>query len=462
MASSNGSTSLSHRAYHVPSPERAEQFSYTPLRIMPAVVTDGIGSAEPSDLLGSSTGATQSTTERTLEVMQHRAQVAAAKLHVRLSQAEDLDIQRDSVYGSAMVMPQFARSSGWIGDLSTLAVRSYFFLFMNVLLQWLLVYNLNKEQHVMDAFGGQMNLCDFGAGQSCPDGDGCTGPLGTQITPSRLYSYSQWSTRIFVKDSLASLFPGREQDISDMVDPGEYGVESHSVRVLCTFIFVMTGLTDFYEVMSMAELLLAVPTRAASWMDYDGDTIIMKIAGMPAGWKVVTMIVVILPKFCLWVFTLRTGITFLMDTADIVDTIVNTTALGFILSIDELIFATITTSQTRFMMGALEGYSKKDSVHQDPGEGDDGDDEQLIEQSGVKQWKLRRAFPRRLILCLVLWGVGVYEYYWRKCVRGSDGAFVSIDMFLPKSTDYSYLSAFFPYMFPVPHEDKPFWSMPKV
>merc|ERR1712072_625997 len=31
-----------------------------------------------------------------------------------------------------------------------------------------------------------------------------------------------------------------------MVDPGEYGVESMQVRFVCTYIFVLTGLFDFY------------------------------------------------------------------------------------------------------------------------------------------------------------------------------------------------------------------------
>jgi len=253
-----------------------------------------------------------------------RARLGAAKLQIMLKHEEELDIQRNSVYGAALMMPQFARSTDWMGNLTVLAIRSYCFLIMNLLIQWFLVYSLIKEQMVMDLFSSQMNLCDFGSRkEGCPEADGCVGPGGTRITPARMYSYVQWYIQNFVKSSLISLFPEKHDDIDQMIDPGEYGLESWHVRYLCTFIFVMTGLGDLYECFNLLEFLYKLPNKAESWVDFEGDRGILKVAGMPAVWKLINVFVVVLPKFTLWVFTLRTGMMFLMETAGIDNTIVN-------------------------------------------------------------------------------------------------------------------------------------------
>merc|ERR1719231_1677099 len=61
----------------------------------------------------------------------------------------------------------------------------------------------------------------------------------------------------------------------------------------------------------------------------------------------------------LWKLTADSGILFLMETPAIQDLIVNSTALAFILNIDELLFATITTEKTRYMLSNLEGFEIK-------------------------------------------------------------------------------------------------------
>merc|ERR1712159_634154 len=62
-------------------------------------------------------------------------------------------------------------------------------------------------------------------------------------------------------------------------------------------------------------------------------------------------------------------------------------------------------------------------------------------------WNL---FPRRLALCAAICLCGIVEYYLTKCVRSSDGNFVSVDMYLPKSQTLGLLSAMLPNFFPVP------------
>eukprot|EP00747_Dinoflagellata_sp_TGD_P208938 gnl/TRDRNA2_/TRDRNA2_82381_c0_seq1.p1 gnl/TRDRNA2_/TRDRNA2_82381_c0~~gnl/TRDRNA2_/TRDRNA2_82381_c0_seq1.p1 ORF type:complete len:316 (-),score=32.56 gnl/TRDRNA2_/TRDRNA2_82381_c0_seq1:237-1184(-) len=311
----------------------------------------------------------------------------------------------------------------------------------------------------MDKFAGQMYLCDFGAKKDgCPEADGCLGPGGTPITPPRLYSYQQWNVQNFVKNSLLSLFPDRADDINERVDPGEYGIESTHVRFVCTFVFVLTGLHDFYEVTHMLKLLHKVPSKGleeVSWIDRDGDEPVIKVAGMPVLWKIINLFAVALPKFAIWAFIMRSGVMFLMETASIDDTIVNATALGFILQLDELIFEVLTSEKTRLLMSALQSrVSETNVTRQD-------DDEQLIELSGVKRWSFARAIPQRLVFSISLWIILVSEYYLNVCQRNEDGTWVSMPMHLPKSTDINMLSAMLPYMFPVEAEDKPYWIMPE-
>eukprot|EP00747_Dinoflagellata_sp_TGD_P143144 gnl/TRDRNA2_/TRDRNA2_176349_c12_seq2.p1 gnl/TRDRNA2_/TRDRNA2_176349_c12~~gnl/TRDRNA2_/TRDRNA2_176349_c12_seq2.p1 ORF type:complete len:456 (-),score=64.09 gnl/TRDRNA2_/TRDRNA2_176349_c12_seq2:84-1451(-) len=375
------------------------------------------------------------------------------------STTQALCLHVDSVYGAALAMPQIARSTGWPGALNILAIRCYFFLALTILLQWFLVHSLVKEEFVMDKFAGQMYLCNFGARKDgCPDADGCLGPGGTRITPPRLYGYTQWYLQNFVKKSLLSLFPDKEDDINERVDPGEYGVESMQVRFVCTFIFVLTGMHDFYEVAHMLRLLYNVPSQGLeelSWINCDGDKTVFKVAGMPPLWKIVSIFGVAFPKFTIWLFTMRSGIMFLMDTAGIDDTIVNTTALGFILQLDELIFDVLTTENTQRIMDGVQGYAPVPKLVVEE------DDEHLVERSGANRWTFAHAFPRRFVFCIFFWIALVADYYWRACARSEDGTLVSVPMYLPKSTDVSFVSALMPFLSPVEADDKPYWTMPK-
>lgn len=304
-----------------------------------------------------------------------------------------------------------------------------------------------------------MYLCNFGAKKDgCPEADGCFGPGGTRITPPRLYSYTQWNVQNFVKNSFLSLFPDREDDINEKVDPGEYGVESMQVRFVCTFVFVLTGLHDLHEFLNMLKLLYRVPSKGLeelSWVDRERGEPVFKIAGMPVVWKIISFLAVAVPKFFLWMFTMRSGVMFLLETSDIADTIINATALSFILQIDELIFDVLTSDKTKMLMSCLQSHVAGSQV------GAPEDDEQLIERSGVKSWSLAEAVPRRFAFCIFLWIALVGEYYLTSCTRSEDGTWVSVPVYLPKSTDFSFLSAIFPRIFPVEAEDKPYWTMPK-
>merc|ERR1719456_1615715 len=63
-----------------------------------------------------------------------------------------------------------------------------------------------------------------------------------------------------------------------------------------------------------------------------------------------------IPKMLFWVMTANLGVAFLMNTSGITDSIVNSMALAFILSIDELIFETATAGRTKYMMDNTEPF----------------------------------------------------------------------------------------------------------
>lgn len=429
--------------------------------IMPALLSSRESRGKPieeltaKDLQSVRTVRQSGTDEPSAE---YRALTAAAKLCMHESHQEMVDLQRDSVYSAAIVIPQFARSAGWPAQLSTLTFRTYIFLITNVLVQWYLVYSVITEETIMDANSGQMNLCNFGAPAGCPDAIGCVGPGGTLITPARLHSFQDFNLRSFVKQAFLEVLPEQAAQINDMIDPGEYGVESTNIRYVCAVIFVMGSLMDVYEIYSMLELFWVIPTAPESWMDYEDDAVILRIAGMPLHWKIINMFVVLLPKISILIFTLRAGIVFIMDTASIDDTIVNALALGFILNIDELIFETLASPQARHMVQHMVGFHLTDGddyAHLEKGEAE----EQIIEKSKVRKWTLIGFVPRRLVFCVVLTALFIADYYALKCIRSNDGSLVSRPMHLPKSRVLGFLSAVFPDFFDTARAEEPFWTM---
>jgi len=391
-----------------------------------------------------------------------RARLSLGRLFVAVSKGDRCVVENTSIYGSALVMPQVGRSAGWPPRLVILCVRAYFFLAINCFLQWMLVYSLMKEEQVMDKFSGEMWICNFAAEkQGCPEGPGCVGPAGTRITPARLYGFEAWATRNFMKNALLSVFPERAIAINSKVDAGEYGIESIYCRFLCTFLFMILVIQELRSVFMLVKLLWYVPSRADNWVgDPDDDNLTLRVSGMPFKWKVINVLTVVLPKFMLWQFITRTGMIFLIETASIQDTIVNTTALGFILNIDELLFDVFSTPQTKEMLNVLEGLR----IEEDSGETDftaapsEDQEEVIIQQSGLDRCGGKSAVPWLAVVVVVIWSYFLSVYYLVHCHKSADGTYVSNPMYLPINTDYSHLSAFLPQLFPIPSESTPYWT----
>ncbi|CAJ1388092.1 unnamed protein product [Effrenium voratum] len=77
---------------------------------------------------------------------------------------------------------------------------------------------------------------------------------------------------------------------------------------------------------------------------------------MPLAWKVINAVLILLPKMLVWKLTVQTGVVFLMETASISDLVVNSIALTFILSIDEMICETLTSQSTLSMLARCKDY----------------------------------------------------------------------------------------------------------
>jgi len=405
---------------------------------------------------------------------QENARLAAAVLFGILGNRNPCTVETGSVYGPAIVMPQFARSAGYHKRITELALRSLFFVVVNIVIQGCVLSLFSKEQTVFDKFAGRMALCDFGATlDDCPYAIGCTGPGGTQYNPMKRYPFVQWMNRNFVKDSMTSMFPNHTEIIVDTIDPGEYGVESNVCRIFCCFLYMMAVTKDAFQIHDLWRLLWHVPTRADSWIYYENyagqmepefaenriltlDHVKLRITGMPLHWKLFNVCFILIPKCIFWIMTADLGIAFLMNTSDITDSIVNSMALAFILSIDELIFDTATAGRTKYMMEHTEPFH----VHTQ-----DQELEMPEEQLFHDDMQYRRSLwcpnllPNRLLLVLFLtWGF-LTLYYFTRCEKDTDGAWISTPLRLPKSLHYHFLQAMFPFIFEIDVEDEAIWSM---
>merc|ERR1719379_3115980 len=142
------------------------------------------------------------------------SRVAAGKAVRALMKAEHagfLRVNTGSVYGAALVLPQIARSVGWPKTLTALSMRSYIFLLFNFVLQGFLVSLVAEAALLMAPYAGEMHLCDFGRDAAlCPGAPNCQGPTGTTYSMKRLYGFSDWATRKFVKDAMLKVFPDKK------------------------------------------------------------------------------------------------------------------------------------------------------------------------------------------------------------------------------------------------------------
>jgi len=373
-------------------------------------------------------------------------ELAASKAIRILSRVEkngELMLERDSVYGSVVAMPQIARSAGWNSTFTAFAARSGLLYMFNLFVQCSMTYMVYLSCTNLAAYSGKMHLCNFGLRHmECPHGQNCYGPGGTVYTPERMYSFETWNIRNYVKNSLKDVFPDKKGLIDDRVDPGDYGIDSGVCRIICGFCFMTVVTGELSKTIELVRLILYIPSRAECWLHYNRpdwetkdqvkkiqnltelDLVVFRIRGMPCHWKVFNLVFVALPKLVIWKAVTYVGLYFLMETAGILDLIINTTALSFLLNIDELILTNFSSSAMRYMLGRLEGVKLYDTESYEK----ETDDEALERFRTENPWDMEHVWmivPKQLILTIVTYAVFMLQYYYTNCNTMSDGSMVS-------------------------------------
>mmetsp|Transcript_7616 Transcript_7616/g.13475 ORF Transcript_7616/g.13475 Transcript_7616/m.13475 type:complete len:449 (-) Transcript_7616:31-1377(-) len=377
----------------------------------------------------------------------------------------DLRLETDSVYGAALALPQIARCTGWSKTYTLMALRSFCLLVLNLLLQTFLLAMLGEELQVWNKYGGKMNLCDFGRHLiDCPGSPNCQGPGGTDYdNPGRLYSFDAWVTRTYVRDSLLAIFPEQRDEIMDNVDPGEYGMESYACRIICLFLFMLSTIRDLSRTLEVFVLLWITP-REGTWIKIEEESIAQaaknggaqlqlvtyKVDGMPLAWKVVNVVMIQAPKMLMWYCCIVAGCKFLLETSSIVDLIMNSMALGFILSVDEFLFQVLSSTAMKHIMTNLEDYEiKGGSLDALDLSAENAMKKYYQEEFGVRTWiqepflTMYHILPLRLMTSVMGTVLGLWMYYHFQCIQLEDGSMTSEDVYLPGYKHIRWISFLF-------------------
>eukprot|EP00930_Biecheleria_cincta_P036106 TRINITY_DN24784_c0_g1_i2.p1 TRINITY_DN24784_c0_g1~~TRINITY_DN24784_c0_g1_i2.p1 ORF type:complete len:246 (+),score=33.41 TRINITY_DN24784_c0_g1_i2:141-878(+) len=244
----------------------------------------------------------------------------------------------------------------------------------------------------------------------------------------------------------------------------------------------MATYNDLRETLSLMNLLWAVPSKPEKWLSYETpefhedkeeakkvhgwselDLVQFNVCGMPAVWKIINFSIIAVPKLVIWVVLVSSGFHFLMETATITNLIVNSMALAFILSIDEMIFAAFSTVAVKHMMEKLEDHVLFEAEFEERETEEDVLRRYTSTDLGSGRWMscYRWIIPRRLIFCLLLMGFFYWRYYINNCLLLPDGSWVSKPLRQPEGVGYNFLGflvpSFLNYL-----DTSPLWSMPEA
>merc|ERR1719272_2480024 len=109
----------------------------------------------------------------------------------------------------------------------------------------------------------------------------------------------------------------------------------------------------------------------------------------------------------------------------------NTVALSFILSIDELICASAFTGTAKYMLDSLEPLPLFEPASVD------GDMDTWERHQENRQWNICTpkiyfvTFPKRLFGILAVTIFFQYKYYVEHCQQRGDGSWISLDLHVP-------------------------------
>jgi len=369
-----------------------------------------------------------------------------------VSNHPEVALEKASVWGTAVVLPQVARSSGWNPTFVMLALRVYINYIICITISMGLITYIGEETHIMNPLGGQMHLCDFGANiDACPDGDHCVGPGGTRFTPTRMYGYTQWAIQKFVKQALLDVVPDQEDLINAKVDPGEWGVENKYCRLSVVLCFFMSMVPEVGSIVEYVRVIMRLPTQNESWIRFSNldsaktgeevnpwEKVSFQVSGIPLFWKAFYFVVLVIPRIAIIHFVLFEGTQLLMETAGITDSVMSAVSMSFIADIGGMVFRCLAPRPVPQIMSRLKQAPQIQEERRNP-----------------PLWCL--IIPGKVVVLFGMTFLYVWNYYREKCTQTADGTWVSHDMYTPQSTSYTLTNLL---LHNIAYLNEPFWSMP--
>eukprot|EP00434_Breviolum_minutum_P030991 symbB.v1.2.027409.t1/scaffold2802.1/size122644/5 len=248
------------------------------------------------------------------------------------------------------------------------------------------------------------------------------------------------------------------------------------IACACIFLFMLAVVEDLKESVGLGRTLWRLNGRSESWVSYSWpqwaskeevkkikdmselDCVKFQVAGIPTHWKVFYLVFVLLPKFALWLAVAKSGVHYLMETAGIVDLIVNSMALTFVLEVDEMVFHRFTTTLTKHIMNNIQDLPNFDITQEETETNLQALERYKAEELGSARWsKLMLSIPWRFFLVLLLQAIFVSNYYLENCQKTEDGSWVSRELRMPKDLSYRPLALMFGLL---STDGDPVWSMP--
>lgn len=313
-----------------------------------------------------------------------------AKALAAATASKGMGVPRDSLYGSAIVLPQVARNLKWNPVYVGKVCKCFMSLAICILVQFMFVYQiwkLVKEQTM---------ACDEDPEECVQNG------------------FRRRHGLLFKHWYLCS-------------------AEVHWLRKICVLAFIVTMFKDARQSFEMFRLMYALPSEKGDWLvvteteeitarkdkggartsaDYQVG---YQVEGMTSFWKVLNIVLFLVPKLIIWVGLFWNGSIWLMNTPDRDELILNAVSLVFVIDFDEVLYAAVTESDTQQRMEDLQSWKPEPEQTSD-GEPSSTDSEGEKSTSRAKTI-LRCSFDALIfqIVLAVLSFIGI-ELYEEACI----------------------------------------------
>uniref|UniRef100_A0A7S0FZS1 Transmembrane protein n=1 Tax=Pyrodinium bahamense TaxID=73915 RepID=A0A7S0FZS1_9DINO len=292
-----------------------------------------------------------------------------------------LDLPDDTLYSASIIMPMIARSSGYQLTLTAIAVKMVVLNLACIGLQAGLISSFSHAQSVLPGVDGTPNICTYG--QDTGKEHVPHGPLGIELAPDRGNVETEF-IMVMLRNTLYEVMQ-RVGVTNESIGPVELGMESATCRTVCVAVFCIAICGEIFSMKDLARFLWYVPTEGRtkpgqeeedlSWVSFsqdskrqelrpiwhwtgrrDLDSVSFKSGAMPMSWKLFMSALLVIQAGILCL-TGWTGLSFLMNTGGIVDEVLNTLSVAFILELDRLIFWTLSRGLTKEILRRVEPLS---------------------------------------------------------------------------------------------------------